>query len=190
MRIKRLILTLLPILATNGFATVAEKTKDHLRHRCFVWTPTVECKAKHSDDDERLVRHLTAKLSVADATDKVLADGKEALLHDGDPVTALYRYNQALILDATRAEGWKGAADSFLSMEMSPEALPLAKKAVELDSKNGEAFVTLARAELTFDKKQAKTNYQKGISLGAVPSADLAKALGIESKLPKSPSPN
>ncbi len=173
------------ILAIVWFSTsvsfaVSTKTIEHLKKRCFVWTPTDKCITRHKEDDERLVKKLTSKLTPAEATDKVIAEGKDAAAHYNDPITALYRYNQALILDPGRAEAWQGAADCFVKLDMNAEAVPLAKKAIELDPKRGDAYVALARAQFHLRSAEAKANYQKGLVLGALADQELARAFSIK----------
>jgi tetratricopeptide (TPR) repeat protein len=160
------------VMAESG---VNAKQREHLRTRCFVWHPNA-CNNSNRLADEKLVASLTRKLSRPAAAAKVLADAWDTLDNHDDVITALYRFNQVLILDPNEPKAWWGAGAAYLKLNEWAEAKPLLDRAKDLDPKLAGVYVTRARGLVRQKRtREALVEYQKGKQLGAPADAELEK---------------
>lgn len=162
--------------SSHGSDSLAEQ-KEQLRKRCFVWSPSL-CNEDNRKADEKLVRSLTIKLTSAQAVDKILVEGWDAIGKDNDPITAIYRFNQALILEPNTAQAWWGAGAGYLILDMPLDSEPLIKKALQIDPNLKGAHLSLARCYAHLGRiPEGRAEYETAKHLGATKDKELERLL-------------
>jgi tetratricopeptide (TPR) repeat protein len=138
-----------------------------LEGRCFVWAKE-NCRESHLIADKKFIEAIQKKAPKSTASETITKRGWNALANKKDVVTALYRFNQALILNPENAEAWQGAGVSFLFVNKDDLAEKLIRKSIEINPKFIDGYLSLSDLFLkTNKKKDAKEWYEKALQLGA-----------------------
>lgn len=97
-------------------------------------------------------------------------------LNKRDAIKSAAYFQQAIALDPTYASAYAGLSDSFESQsllenakpqDVMPKALAAAKRAIQLDPENGEAYTALGGVETTYEWNwtAAESDLTRGIAL-------------------------
>ena len=153
--------------------------KVQLEKRCFVWAPS-HCTDAHRKADQNFIREVSKGRPPAEASPEVVKQGWNLLREKKDALHALFRFNQALILDEKNADAWWGAGNSYTVLALPLNGEPLLRKAITLDPKLSGPHLSLAVALKQMGKvDEAQKEYGQALGLGAPSDGDLAKELGI-----------
>jgi TolB-like protein/DNA-binding winged helix-turn-helix (wHTH) protein/Flp pilus assembly protein TadD len=101
-----------------------------------------------------------------------------------DPVKSAAYFQQAISLNASYASAYAGLADSFETQSIfgdiktqdgMPKALAAAKRAIELDPENGEAYVSLGAIETSYEWNWAAAERNLTHAIALSPSYSYAE---------------
>jgi Tfp pilus assembly protein PilF len=112
--------------------------------RCFIWKPD-RCTEAQKKADQRLIEAIARKAPRDQAAKAITKKAWDYYLKEKDPVTALYRFNQALILDPKLGEAWWGAGTVLVEQGLGSDGQPLLTKGIGLDRLRPEPHMTLGR---------------------------------------------
>ena len=155
-----------PASKRDGALKTDESVVSFLRNRCFVWNPKA-CNSQTRAADQKLILEVKAKGSLEAAADYAMAEGWMAFVQEKDLKTALFRFNQALILQENHARSWLGAGAVYSELLMFDPGERVNKRAIELNSHEGSAYLNLGRlyAYARKDYKTAKELFLKAVEV-------------------------
>lgn len=138
-----------------------------LATRCFVWQPQ-NCTDKNRQADRDLIQRISKKSPRQKAAAEILKDAWKKLTEKKDAVTALYRFNQVLLLSEdrkTKGEATWGAGAAYAALGLPSDAEKLLVEATKQLPTQTDTFLALARvhADQQNDVAKAEKVLQAGL---------------------------
>ncbi len=130
--------------------------------------------AEHQASDAEFIRLMLANDSVPRSASKLLVEHGFERLSAGDLTAAMYRFNQAFLMDSTNADIYWGYGTFFMELDRPLIAHTMFRAGLSVDSTHvelltGEATAYLAEHHTTTDSTYARELMTK--ALGAAQSA-------------------
>jgi len=147
-------------------AVLTEADRKDIAGRCFVWNEK-HCSDRNRKADTVLRKSVGNKGKPADVSRDISKRAWLMLFQAKDPVTALHRFNQAVLIDPNNADAWRGGGTVYLNIGMHGWAEKLLRRSVEIDPNRADAHYSMGNWYVVAGKDYAKAeaSYRQAIRL-------------------------